>query len=219
MKNFVLLFLFLGFAVSLSAQNKGANQISGTITYLNEPLKDVNILVKGTFQSTKTNDLGAYNINVNVGDQLEYRHVGFEVITILIEDVTSILNIEMDNYITKLDEVVIDATVKTRKSSAGDEYNRKIKSSLGNINPMLMDDARYFSRNRLATQYRTLSDALKFYYPKGLPTKNFDLDGTFFEGEPFVDMSTVRDVYFVPSYPSAKLRPFRQKFNHNSNNK
>jgi hypothetical protein len=68
----------------------------------------VNITIKGTSKGTKTNDKGEYNLQANVGDHIQYSYVGFETVTIMIEDVTSILNIEMDNYVTKLDEVVVE---------------------------------------------------------------------------------------------------------------
>ena len=196
MKNFVLLFLLLGLITSSYAQNIDSKEISGTITYLNEPLKDVNILIKGSSQGTKTNDQGEYSLQAKVGTQIQYSYVGFNTVTILIEDVSSILNIEMDNYVNKLDEVIVEGTSKTKKSNPGDEYNRKIKTSHGNINPMLLPDSRYFSRDRIATQYRTLSDALKFYYPKGLGfITEFEVDGKIFDFEPYVVMSTIQDIY------------------------
>ena len=112
MKHLLFLLLCLGISTTSYSQTKIAKEISGTITYLNEPLKDVNIIVKGTNKGTKTNDLGKYSLQANVGDQIQYSYVGFETVTIRIEDVTSILNIEMDNYVTKLDEVVVESKSK-----------------------------------------------------------------------------------------------------------
>ena len=204
MKHAILTLLLLVVLTSAYSQTKSTKEISGTITYLNEPLKDVNITVKNTSKGTKTNDNGNYSLQANIGDQIQYSYVGFETVTITIEDVTSVLNIEMDNYVTKLDEVIVEGTSKTKKSSPGDEYNRKINTSHGNINPMLLPDSRYFSRDRIATQYRTLSDALKFYYPKGIDFfTEFEVDGKIFDFEPHVKMSTIRDIY-VATIRSAK---------------
>ncbi|MFT5216415.1 MAG: tetratricopeptide (TPR) repeat protein [Glaciecola sp.] len=196
MKHAILTLLLLVVLTSAYSQTRSTKEISGTITYLNEPLIDVNITIKGTSKGTKTDDKGEYRLQANVGAQIQYSYVGFNNVTILIEDITSILNIEMDNYVTKLDEVIVEGTSKTKKSSPGDEYNRKIKTSHGNLNPMLLPDSRYFSRDRIATQYRTLSDALKFYYPKGIDfIEEFEVDGKIFDFEPHVMTSTIRDIY------------------------
>jgi hypothetical protein len=120
MKNFVLLFLLLGLITSSYAQNIDSKEISGTITYLNEPLKDVNILIKGSSQGTKTNDQGEYSLQAKVGTQIQYSYVGFNTVTILIEDVSSILNIEMDNYVNKLDEVIVQDTSKTKREATSE---------------------------------------------------------------------------------------------------
>jgi len=200
MKNSVFTLFLLVLSIASFAQDSKTKEISGTITYLNEPLKDVNITIKNTSKGTKTNDQGEYSLQANVGDQVQFNHVGFDTVTILIEDVTSVLNIEMDNYVTKLDEVVVDGSAKKRKSSPGDEYNRKIKTAMGDINPMLLADSRYISHDRLQKQFRTLSDALKNYYPKGLDSsyiKSFYVDGKIFPFEPYVDISTIRDIYIT----------------------
>ena len=210
MKKLLILLLLCGSSISLFAQNTNIKEISGVITYLNKPLKDVNITVKGTTKGTKTNESGKYEINASIGEELVYSYVGFKNVTILIEDITSVLNIVMDEHVNKLDEVVIETNTNKTNNATSDFFNRKVQTSIGNANPMLLDGARHFSRDRLATQYRTLSDALKFYYPNGIPTKNFDVDGILHEGEPFVEMSTVRDVYFVPRYPTAKLDPLNK---------
>ncbi|PTM10775.1 MAG: hypothetical protein DA407_02995 [Bacteroidetes bacterium] len=107
MKNSVFTLFLLVLSIASFAQDSKTKEISGTITYLNEPLKDVNITIKNTSKGTKTNDQGEYSLQANVGDQVQFNHVGFDTVTILIEDVTSVLNIEMDNYVTKLDEVVV----------------------------------------------------------------------------------------------------------------
>ncbi len=201
--------IFLFSAIySTIAQSNDIKEISGIITYLNRPLEDVNIIIKSTSKGTKTNAQGQYQISAQIGDEIVYSYAGFNSISVKIEDVTNILNIEMDNYVTELDEVVIDVDQKRNESLPLEFFNRKVTTSLGNINPMLVDGARYFPNNRINTELRTLSDALKFYYPKGLPTSNFELDGKLHKGEPYVDMSTVRDIYYVPNYPTNKLDPF-----------
>ena len=207
--------LFINFYIlsySLVAQNVSSElkEISGTITYLDEPVKDVNIIIENTTKGTKTDAEGYYSINAQLGDRLIFTHVGFNPIEIIVEDITKVLNLDMTENTNKLDEVIIETNPNNPENSSIGNYSRIVNTSLGNINPMLLDGTRHFSVERIATQYRTLSDALKFYYPKGLPTLNFEVDGVLHWGEPYVDMSTVRDIYYVPSYPTNKLDPLNK---------
>jgi hypothetical protein len=95
MKKFVIMCLFLSTGLTLSAQNKKSQNISGKVTYLNVALPNVNIIVNNNEQGTESDEKGNYLIKANIGDVITYSYVGFETITILTEDITSVLNIEM----------------------------------------------------------------------------------------------------------------------------
>jgi len=172
--------------------------ISGKITHLNDPVLDVNIYIKEKRKGTKTNKEGYYTIEAEIGDIIQYSHVGFATIAVIIEDVTNILNIEMSDYTTKLDEITIKANPGIENTYNVHKHNKKYKTALGNINPMLLPNTTYFPPSSLQKQYRTISDALKLYYPKGLPTTSFDVDGVLYVDEPLVDLSTIKDIYIYP---------------------
>jgi hypothetical protein len=107
MKKLIIICLFLITGLTLSAQNKKSQNISGKVTYLNVALPNVNIIVNNNEQGTESDEKGNYLIKANIGDVITYNYVGFEIITILTEDITRVLNIEMVVKANDLDEIVI----------------------------------------------------------------------------------------------------------------
>ena len=83
--------------------------IKGKVTYLNKPFSHVNIGIKAEERGTFTTNNGSYSIRVKVGDLLQYSFVGYKTVFILVEDVTSVLNVAMNENESKLDEVVVVA--------------------------------------------------------------------------------------------------------------
>lgn len=197
MKYVLLLFFLFTFNYSLNSQTNNTKEITGIVTsYLDEPMKDVNIIIIGTFKGTKTNENGEYALQANVGDIIEYSSIGFRTISIIVEEISNILNIKMDPFITELDEVILDPI---KEIGPRMDYNSKIYTSNGSsVNPMLLNGAKQFSPDRIQKQFLLLSDGLKYYYPDGLPSNNFDLDGVFTTAEPTIDLSTILNVYYIP---------------------
>ena len=68
MKKLVIICLFLSTGLTLSAQNKKSQNISGKVTYLNVALPNVNIIVNNNEQGTETDEKGNYLIKANIGD-------------------------------------------------------------------------------------------------------------------------------------------------------
>ena len=181
-----------------------AKEITGKVTsYQDEPLKDVNITIKGTTKGTKTDENGEFTLQVKIGDMIEYSFIGYKTVSVVVEEITDVLDIKMELLITELDEVVLDPIKDTGPKM---DINSKIYLSNGkSINPMLLPKVKNYPPDRIQKQYLLLSDGLKFYLPKGLPTENFDLDGVFSVGEPKVDLSTILNVYYIPD--ASKLYP------------
>lgn len=177
--------------------------ITGQVKHEENPVSDVHITIKDKNLGTKTDKKGYYKLKAEIGDIIRYSHLSFSPISIIVEDVTSTLNIEMKDHPNKLDEVTINANLKEISTYKVPKHDKKIKTALYNINPMLLDGTQYFPANRIQKQYRTLSDGLKFYYPKGIPTDFFDIDGVLHYGEPYVDLSTVLYIYFYPGNASS----------------
>jgi hypothetical protein len=97
--------------------------IIGKVTYLNKPFSHVNIGIKAEERGTFTTNNGSYSIRVKVGDLLQYSFVGYKTVFILVEDVTSVLNVEMNENGSKLDEVVVVA----KKSKNAKDFKNYIR--------------------------------------------------------------------------------------------
>ncbi len=127
------LFAFLG----LSQETK--NTIKGTITDGVSPLQGVSIVIKGTEIGTLSDERGIYIIEAQPMDFLVFSFVGMKTVEILVQDVTTRLNIEMQPDVEELDEVVV--TKKKNRYSQKDlaiSYavdSTIVNTSLGYLNP------------------------------------------------------------------------------------
>lgn len=129
-KNAVIVFLFLSF--NICAQNIIGKEVSGIVTHDNAPLANVTILIKNSKKGTSTNTKGVYKIPAKEGDILQFTHLNMKTIEVLIEDVTTILNIAMKASNNELDEVII--TSKKNKKQMGLYAKKPKKISSGGFN-------------------------------------------------------------------------------------
>jgi len=137
-KSFSLTLILLFLTLSLVSQENKLlpKDISGKITYLNAPLENVNIIILYTKTGTKTDAQGYYTLKADVGDIIKYSHVGFNTVSIIIEDITGVLNIEMLKRTNELDEVVVSAKSKPGKTlEKWKKKNKKFSTSMGEFNP------------------------------------------------------------------------------------
>lgn len=121
-----LAFLFLSFTIH--AQNTIKKEISGIITYDGTPLSNVNILIKNSEKGTSTNNKGVYKIRAKEGDILQFTHINMKAIEILIEDITTTLNISMKAAKNELDEVIISSKKKNKQTGLYPKKPKKISS-------------------------------------------------------------------------------------------
>jgi tetratricopeptide (TPR) repeat protein len=121
-----LAFLFL--SLTVHAQNTIEKEISGIITYEGAPLSNVNILIKNSEKGTSTNNKGVYKIRAKEGDILQFTHINMKAIEVLIEDITTILNISMKATINELDEVIISSKKKNKQTGLYPKKPKKISS-------------------------------------------------------------------------------------------
>ena len=121
-----LAFLFL--SLTVHAQNTIEKEISGIITYEGTPLSNVNILIKNSEKGTSTNNKGVYKIRAKEGDILQFTHINMKAIEVLIEDITTILNISMKAANNELDEVIISSKKKNKQTGLYPKKPKKISS-------------------------------------------------------------------------------------------
>ncbi len=112
------------------------NKIYGRLTYQNAPITDVNIIISGSNAGTKTDATGYYELNAKAGDIIQYSHVGFEAVDIVVEDITSELSFELTEKKNTLKEAVVTA-VKPKSTilSRAEKANRPFQTAFGEIDP------------------------------------------------------------------------------------
>ncbi len=214
--------LFFSFLIYANSDDGSKRNINGKVTYLNKPLKDVNIILKNKNLVTRTNSKGEYLIQAEIGDVLQYSYMGFKTITIMVEDITNVLNIEMFIQDDKLGETQVVAHKNT-----GREYLRSMKglqkfnTAIGIIDPNSMGYPIYYiDGNDLLPHYMSLSEALvgkfpgyyrtgvsygfsydrqKAYYRSSRRSMIWDVDGVIFTDEPPVDVTQVKDIHVLTS--------------------
>jgi len=217
-KNYLLSLSFFLIAASLFSQKaaKDLNEISGKVTYLNIPLPNVSILIKNTELGTETDMKGEYSLNAGAGDILQYSYVGFETINIIVEDITSILNIEMIVKTNELDETIIKTT---KKESEFNKSNRKFSTSKGAFDPETSGfSVAYINGDKIDLIYPTLTQALEGKVAgiriepstgkltiRTRTSVNFDapviwdVDGVIFDDEPPINLNNIKNVYILKS--------------------
>ena len=121
-------FAFLFLSLTVHAQNTIEKEISGIITYEGTPLSNVNILIKNSEKGTSTNNKGVYKISAKEGDILQFTHINMKAIEVLIEDITTILNISMKAANNELDEVIISSKKKNKQTGLYPKKPKKISS-------------------------------------------------------------------------------------------
>ena len=204
------------------SQNATLKTISGTISYLDTPIPDVNIVIKGTTRGTKTNAKGAYEIEANIGDNIEYSHVGFKTVSIIVEDITKEISFNMIENANELGEVlIIKKTINGKVVEYAKKAEESIESSRGTIDPRTAGySIGYIDGDDLSNTYSSLKEALVgkiagysvngidgLAYLRGGNTSvtqdypvAWEVDGVFTQDEPeFLDLTQVKSVHALKS--------------------
>ncbi len=121
MKNTLSIFLLL-FTCTVFPQSS-TQTIKGRVTDLGQPLANANIKVKGTDSGTNTDAHGNFTIQAKPRDVLVFTYVGMQSVEIIVEDVTSMLNVQLSPKVQELDEVVVEKTKKRTQKDLWLEYD------------------------------------------------------------------------------------------------
>ena len=222
MKKLSIICLFLSTVFTLSAQKKKYKNISGKVTYLSVALPNVNIIVNNNEQGTESDEKGNYLIKANIGDIITYSYVGFETITILIEDITSVLNIEMVVKANDLDEIVIKST---NKESEYNKSKQNFLTSKGMVNQEAAGySVVYVGGNKIDLIYASLTEALdgrvagvrldpstgklairtktSIFYDAAVL---WDVDGVIFTDEPPINFASIENIFILKSLAATNL--------------
>lgn len=119
----VFLTLLLVLPLTLIGQTEGVKKVVGKVTDGKNPIENVNISVVDGENTTTSGQDGSYEIEVSVGDRLQYSFTGLRTIRIKIEDVTRVLNPVMVPDVTELDEVTVAASKRRSQRDMEEDYS------------------------------------------------------------------------------------------------
>ncbi len=128
---------FIYFFFFISGFTYGQRIIQGHISNAGSPLSNVHVINLSSGDKTASNEHGYYQIKAEPREELEFTYMGMDTISIIVEDVTQILNIKMTLKIEELDEVTVSKTILKGQNELESEYHSNpniIKSSFGFIN-------------------------------------------------------------------------------------
>ncbi len=111
--------------------------IRGEVTFWDVPMNDVHVFVEGSStRITKTNKRGKYKIDARQGEVLVYSHIGYKTVTVIVEDVTSEISLDMVPVTNELDEVVVTAKTNQGKlMTFTGKAEAKYRTALGEYDP------------------------------------------------------------------------------------
>lgn len=199
----LLLFMFLAVSTTLEAQSERTlKTVFGTITFENKPLSNVNIQVKFTQRGTKTNEDGSYAIEASEGEVLEFSYVGFEPVSIVIEDVTTQLDIRMRIQENKLDEAVVMAVKKS--SSTLQPELRELDLSIGTYRLEELGSVQYLDKARVSMNTLSLASLLRPYLFGKEGRIIYELDGIPFIYPPIMALGVIEEIYIVSDASMAR---------------
>lgn len=130
-----LLFLITGCFLVFSSLTYGQKTITGRITDGKSALSNVEVANLDTGYKTSSDGEGQYQIIAEPRHELQYTSAGMDTLTIMVEDVTRILNVKMNMRLEELDEVTVTSILKGQKEMKL-EYDSNpniIKSAFGFI--------------------------------------------------------------------------------------
>ena len=133
MKNYIITLLLLCITIGVQAQKKQIT-IKGKVTNMDTPLINAEVQSNKTGEVVRTDAKGMYQLETSPGDLVIFSYPGLADMEIVVEDVTSILNIKMNAAVNVLDEVVVEKTKIKSQNQLRMEYSSNknlIKTAFG----------------------------------------------------------------------------------------
>ncbi|KPM33228.1 Putative outer membrane protein [Croceitalea dokdonensis DOKDO 023] len=168
MKKNLLLVLLICCCVGLTYSQQ--RTVKGKVTDGKNPIEDVvvRILDKDGIV-TNTDKTGFYEIAVSTGDKIEFKYMGMKTVTILVEEVTRILNPILIPEITELDEVVVRKSRRKSQADLAREYKTNtaiIKTAYGYLNAhSAPGGVRMMSEDQIIPGNLCVLNLLRNYFP------------------------------------------------------
>lgn len=188
-----ILYLFVSLlTVGAMAQSK---TVKGIVSQDGLPLEGVTVKIANSDVSLTSSKDGIYKVKVNVGDVISYSYPGLKTFEIIVEDVTSILNVEMAYNVTQLDEVVLRSDRLKDRIISTSEYNERktyLHTTFGTVDlAKWPTPVRFIDGDQITPANTSVLQVLDMYVPR------FNVRGNFY-GNPnegmFADNATRSDL-------------------------
>ncbi|GLU45007.1 carboxypeptidase-like regulatory domain-containing protein [Allomuricauda sp. NBRC 101325] len=219
------------FIILFSGFSYGQNTITGRITDGKSPLSNVMVHNLSTGAQTSTDGQGNYQTKANPREELRFTYMGMDTVSILVEDVTRVLNVKMNIKIEELDEVELVSEVDRNKQRIlAQQYatnENLIRTAFG-----ILDRETFAGRLPILTKNDMISNHYNFgmflqgkfagmnvavyidntfdVWSRGMGSilskqpAIYDIDGQIFtKGPSWLDPSTVERVAFLPGIAGA----------------
>jgi hypothetical protein len=125
MKYFFTLLLVSSMVFCVNAQDKMVT-INGKVTNLETPVANADVRSEKTGGAVQTNAEGRYELTTTPGDIVTFSYPGLRDMEIIVEDVTSVLNIKLSAAVNQLDEVIVEKTkIKSQNQLRGEYATNK----------------------------------------------------------------------------------------------
>ncbi|NNE01532.1 MAG: hypothetical protein HKN52_00070 [Eudoraea sp.] len=175
MKQLLTLLIILLYSANSYTQEK-AITLKGKVTHLDMAIANVEIQSQKTGNSGTTNSDGNYTIETVPGDLVTFSYPGLRDMEIVVEDVTSYLNIEMNAAVNQLDEVVIEKTrIKSQNQLRGEYKTNKnlINTAFGILDKDITSFAvRIIEQSQMLLGGIDLASAIQYRVP-GIRVERF----------------------------------------------
>lgn len=119
-----------------SGLTHGQKTINGRVTDGKLPLSNVQIANLASGSKTTSDADGHYQIMAEAREELQYSYMGMDTLTIMVEDVTQLLNVKMNLKVEELNEVTVSKSILKGQKEMKLEYDSNpniVKSAFGFI--------------------------------------------------------------------------------------
>ncbi|GLU45008.1 hypothetical protein [Allomuricauda sp. NBRC 101325] len=223
MRGFSLASLFILFGIGGYAQK---TTIQGRITNNGMPLSGVHVTNISSEEISYSKVDGDYSIQAMPKEELQFTYVGMDTVSILVEDVTKILNINMLLRMEQLDEVVVFKKINKQKELGMNYFSDPtiVNSFYGYLSPKtasyplkVIDGSEFnvgadildaIASRRSGIRVQTIEIGgipTKVLYMRGMGSINnrrpaiYEVDGQVFRDPPvWIDLSMVLRVGIIP---------------------
>jgi len=130
------LLFFTGLFLLFSGLTHGQKTINGRVTDGKLPLSNVQIANLASGSKTTSDADGHYQIMAEAREELQYSYMGMDTLTIMVEDVTQLLNVKMNLKVEELNEVTVSKSILKGQKEMKLEYDSNpniVKSAFGFI--------------------------------------------------------------------------------------